>query len=217
MSKDKLEVISAAQTERIGRVNAYHQGCIHAFTTQMGNAFLCGLELNQLKEEVGHGPWTQFRERYLPQVPERSAQRYMKFADALIQQNRHVADLKVNRLQITNGELPEKAKEEVLKAVHEAADGKTLTQFYRDLGVIRDKKEAGGEKRTYTAEEKVEAERTTAERIVDATIEQINTCKGFGKTEGLTIRTVKASKRKELLAASVAFNKVIRKFLKGAK
>lgn len=138
MGKDQLEVISAAQNDRIERIKEHHKGCVHSFTAQMGHAFLCGVELNALKEECGHGNFTPLRERYLPDVPHSSAQRYMKFADLLCQ-NTHVGNF-TERLQLTNGELPEQQKQKLLKAVYEIADGKTLTELYRDLGIIRKKK-----------------------------------------------------------------------------
>ena len=222
MSKDKLEVISAAQTDRIERIKSYHQHCIRSFNTQMGYAFLCGAELSAAKAEVPHGQFTEWRERYLPQIPARSATRYIQFAEALAQ-NGHLADLKqplrlCDSAVKNNGTLTDKEQEAVLKAVHEVADGKTLTQLYRDLGVIREPKDPNATPRKtvkLTEEEKVAAELAAAEALVDATIEQIATCQGMGEDEGVTLSRVKLAKRKELLAASTALNKLLRKLCKG--
>jgi hypothetical protein len=144
MSKDQLEVITANHADQIERINQYHGACLKSYGDQMGYAFLCGVELGQVKTRIPHGQFQEFCTRYLPQIPERSAQRYMSFADALRSKSATVADLANKPLQIANGTLPEKQKEEVLKAVHDIADGKTLTQLYRDLGIIRQPEKAGG-------------------------------------------------------------------------
>ena len=50
--------------------------------------------------------------------------------------------MKGDKLQISSGKLKKQDKAVILKAVHEVADGKTLTGMYRDLGLVREKKAA---------------------------------------------------------------------------
>ena len=135
------DVLSADWADRVDRIKAYHQGCLKSFGDQMGYAFLAGVELNRLKDDLPHGKFTDFRKNHFAAIPDRSAQRYMAFGEALSKSATcgGFDDLKL----LSDGHLDAKQQEKILKAVHEVADGKTLTQLYRDLGVIRDKKPVG--------------------------------------------------------------------------
>jgi hypothetical protein len=172
----KLEVLIVQHEQRVQRIRTYHDGCVRAFGQQMGFAFLAGLELNRVKDEIAHGQFMAWVEKHLPEIPHRTATRYMGFADALTPKLATVANLDTARLQLTNGDLPTEAKAEVLQAVHDVADGKTLTQLYRDLGVIRDKKDPNeGEKekpKNLSPEEQLaawkERDNSALQTIVDA-------------------------------------------------
>jgi hypothetical protein len=161
MSKDKLETIAAEQTDRIKRINIHHQGCQDGFKTQLGHAFLAGVELRPLKDAAGHGHFEELQKRYLPELKPRSARRYMSFVDGLIAASKQLADL-TPKLLLTNGEpLPDKHTAAILDTVYDFADGKTLTELYRDLGLVRGPKKPGGSsaagaapKRKLTAEER---------------------------------------------------------------
>ena len=117
------------------RIKAYHAGFQSAFGSQMGYAFLAGLELNAIKEALPHGGFLKWGRAHLSEIPHRSATRYMEFQTKLATGGQCDAVANIKRLE--NGELPEAEKEKVLKAVYQAADGKTLTQLYRDLGIVR--------------------------------------------------------------------------------
>jgi hypothetical protein len=138
----KHEIITQEQAERIGRIQGYHQKCLDTFGDQMAYAFLAGCELNAAKEELPHGQFMKWREQNLPELPHRTATQYMTFSEKLADGAKlaTIANLKL----LGNGDLPQTEKEKVLKAVHQVADGKTLTQLYRDLGVIRTAAPAGG-------------------------------------------------------------------------
>jgi hypothetical protein len=66
----------------------------------------------------------------------------MDLADKLIK-SATVADLpSVGEIHLlTDGTIPPEYREPILSAFHEVADGKTLTELYRDTGVIRNKKD----------------------------------------------------------------------------
>jgi hypothetical protein len=61
----------------------------------------------------------------------------MLFAEAIQEKLEDISSLHLDRLQLTNGELPEKQRNAVLKAVHEVTAGSTLTELYRELGIIK--------------------------------------------------------------------------------
>lgn len=158
---EALEVLTKDQAQSIDRVKTYHFGCIKAFGDQMGYAFLAGLELNALRDEIetklGYGHFTKIRESHLPEIPNGSAYRYMDFQKKLVELFPRVGKLKA----LTNGkDLDEEDRDQVLKAVHKMTDGKTLTQLYRDLGVIRDK-----DHQKHTPAKEVSAEDALAARL----------------------------------------------------
>jgi hypothetical protein len=170
MTKPKtipLEIVSASSAssavETLGlrrdRILHYHTSVIRAFSQQMGYAFLCGLELNAAKAEIAHGAFEKWREQNLPALPKRTACRYSLFATALQENCTAISKLTERaQLLLTNGDFEDADRTELLQAVHDATDGKTLTELYRDLGVIRDpiaqKDRARGEPVKLTAEDR---------------------------------------------------------------
>lgn len=220
MSKDHLEVISANQAERIDRIKQYHTGCVGAFGQQMGYAFLCGLELNAAKGELPHGSFMEWHNRYLPQLSKGSVQRYMAFATTLRGEITHaVGNLDLDKLRLANGELPEKEKEAVLKAVHKVADGKTLTELYRDLGVIRQPKKPQHHPVKLTPEEQLQADLAAAEAAVQSVrsdIAILRECEE-AKDRASMLAKVKPDSRRALLAEALWLTKTLRRFNKGRK
>ena len=152
-------ILPADQAARVDRIKQYHSGCMRAFGDQMGYAFLAGVELNALKEQTPHGKFLALLDTHIPEITHRTANRYQKFAEALQTHSKLLADKPaigkkdtVSYLEAVNpetslqyaagalrvdGHWNPDAVEKVLAAVHEVADGKTLTEMYRDLGVIR--------------------------------------------------------------------------------
>lgn len=165
----KTEIVSpdtvALETRR-DRILNYHTSVIRAFGQQMGYAFLCGLELNAAKEEIAHGAFEKWREQNLPELPKRTACRYSAFADALQDQCKSISKLTQRaQLLLTNGDFEDADRTELLQAVHDATDGKSLTQLYRDLGVIRDPvaQKDRNNQRKQTAEEIAQQENDKAQ------------------------------------------------------
>ncbi len=210
-----MEVLTKDQAALVDQIKAYHAAFEKSFGDQMGYAFLAGVSLNAAKESLPHGKFMEWRESHLPEIKERSAQRYMKFADQI----RHgMSDLPtVGKLKLLgNGDLNEKDKEKVLEAVHEIADGKTLTQLYRDLGVIREKKPAQHHPRkAVSPEDAVAAEARGREELANQVLLNLHTL----FLEERNIAELKPLKKQELLAAFVKGAELCRKYLgkKGAK
>jgi hypothetical protein len=156
------------------RILNYHENNLRAAQQQFGYQFLAGLELHRVKESLAHGQFLKWRQENIPVIPERTAQLYMHFAELLISKSATVADLtqrdSTSRcLQLTNGEIPEKEKKIILEAVFEFADGRSLTELYRDLGVIRPPKKQEYAAPKLNAKEKLEAEEShAAELAADA-------------------------------------------------
>lgn len=137
MSKHAVIDQSSAQEldELKGRIADYDREFHSAFQRQMGYAFLAGVALLRAKEIIPHGRFLEWREAEL-EVKRSSAERYMKFAEAL-GKFPTVGNLREVKL-ISEGEpLTPEQQQRVADAVHKIADGKTLTEMYRDLGVIR--------------------------------------------------------------------------------
>lgn len=137
----KIEIEATEELTRLkGVIKQYDDGFHRAYRSQMGYAFLAGVALNRAKDILPHGEFLPWVEAEVG-VARMSASRYRKFADALIAE--HPAVGKCNPCYIlTSGEIPAaeltpEETEKVCAAVHKIANGKTLTEMYRDLGVIR--------------------------------------------------------------------------------
>ncbi len=203
----KLEVVNpfAAHTERI---KVYHEGFQKAFSDQMGYAVLAGLELNRIKAALPHGEFMKWRAKHLPEIPHRSASRYMEFQTKLATHGQFppVANLKL----LENGELSDKDKDKVIKSVHDIADGKTLTQLYRDLDMVREKKApAHHPRKAVSPEEKVSAEKEQARGVMNACARPLAT---FLLDPGATLVNLSRVERQEFLALLVNASTEIRKF-----
>lgn len=163
-----VPTLNADGLRHIDRVKAYHAGTIGGFKQQMGYAFLAGRELNILKEIVPHGEFLATCKEYLPDLSDRTARRYMQFSEALQLTLGGKTDTMSNLKLLPSGELSEEAEKSILAAVHEAADGKTITELYRDLGVIRDKKPPEHTPpKELTPEETIAARREQANAILN--------------------------------------------------
>jgi hypothetical protein len=155
-----LEVLPTLTPEigkRVERIKTYHEGTLRAFSDQMGYAFLSGVELLALKETCD-GDFIKVCQSELPQLSNGARGRYMAFTKALIEKFPTVGNLAKQPLLITNGRIEAEASKQICKAVHDVADGKTLTEMYRDLGVIRQpKKQVHTAPRDLTPDEELAA------------------------------------------------------------
>jgi hypothetical protein len=154
-------------------IRSYHENGWRAAQQQFGYQFLAGVALHRAKAALAHGLFGQWIEENFSTGPcpltERTAQRYMRFAEELISKSDTVSDLTRQPLLLTNGDIPEKEKKIILEAVFEFADGRSLTELYRDLGVIRPPKKQEYTAPKLNAKEKLEAEEAhAAELAADA-------------------------------------------------
>ena len=138
----KDSILTKDQAALVDDVKTYHAGVRRSYEHQIQYAFMAGLKLNALKDSCQHGEFMRLREAHLPELSKSSAIRYQEFFSLCQTKLPTVGNLKAGQLLLTDGDLPEKEKASVLKAVYEAADGKTWTAFYRDLNLVREKQPA---------------------------------------------------------------------------
>ena len=162
---DKLAIIEAEAAAELEHLKTaivdYDREVRSAFQRQMGYAFLAGCALLRAKEIIPHGKFLEWRETELPEVSRSSASRYTQFAEALVK-DPTVGSLKEVRLLNRGDELTTEQQEKVARVVHKLADGKTLTEMYRDLGVIRQPEKPKHHPRkqaAVSAEEELEAKK----------------------------------------------------------
>lgn len=139
--KTALTVLTREQAARVDRANAYWEGERNSARGMCLYAFLLGTELHALKEENGHGDWMDFRAAHFPSIPHRTATERIAMAEKLAES----ANLTTTGMKLLpDGSVPKPFEEKITKAFHEHADGKTITQFLRGNGTIRDAKAPKG-------------------------------------------------------------------------
>ena len=78
---------------RIATAVLYHHNAESASHQMAGWGALCGLELQGVKKEAGHGKWLAFHAEHIgDRIPERTAQHYMQVAKGLKVKARRAAD-----------------------------------------------------------------------------------------------------------------------------
>lgn len=133
------DILSAPQAALIDEIK-FHFNAVHrSHEAYIEHAFICGVKLHQLKASTQHGDFMPLREKYFSEISKSAAGRFMQFTDLLAAKFPAVGNLK----QLAAGELAERDKKAVMKAVYEAADGKTWTAFYRDLNLSKQREKGG--------------------------------------------------------------------------
>jgi hypothetical protein len=216
-SKSTLTVIKTGSSDIVvnidesrDRIIAYHENNIRAAQQQFGYQFLAGVELHRVKESLAHGQFLKWREDNLSKIPARTATHYMAFAEVLISKSKAVANLTQKPMQITNGEIPERDQKAILEAVFEFADGRSLTDLYRDLGIIRPaKKQEYTAPKELTADEQAKAEEEQAHELIQAAIVALR-CTLDDKTKADS----KRPDRKELIDICIEVSKAYKSLSK---
>lgn len=135
-TSDQGEELSALAAMMVKFDESVHS----AYRDQMCYAFLAGVTLLRVKDLLPHGSLMSWREKHLPHISKTSINRYQKFAEELVGRFPSVGNLKEVQLLEAGTKLSKESEQEVFEAVREATDGKSLTDMYRDLGVIRQPK-----------------------------------------------------------------------------
>jgi len=161
------------ELKRLGRrAEEFHAACLGAFRDHASAVFLCGAVLNRAKEICPHGAFGPWQKQHTPSISSGSAHNYMDFAKAVLAKFPTVGNLRplklLGRGEVASVHLDEGDQAAIAKAIHGVADGKTLTELYRELGVIREKKPFGGPSvhRKLTAEERLATATALANQLV---------------------------------------------------
>jgi hypothetical protein len=163
----------------------------------------------------GHGHFLKWCKENLAGrgLSERSAQRYMGFANALQPKLASVANFDFPQLRETNGSngaLPESALDTISEAIHEIANGQTFTEMYRDLGLIPDKKKQQHTPQKITAEEAEAQRRATALQFIDALDADLANAASNAELQAI----IETKRFKESLDRALTYTSAIRKLIK---
>jgi hypothetical protein len=222
----ELEVVSAkgnslsvfSLNDRRDRIVAYHEGYITSFSQQMGYAFLCGLELALVRESLKgqqHGLWMKWREENIPHISKGSVDNYIQFSERLQAKFPTIGNLSSDRL-LTNGQITDAGKKEILQAVKEVADGKSLMDMYRELDIVKKPKSRDeidtSKKKQLTAEEKAAAEEAQAKALKDEKLAADAALCDHDPASRLS-----AADHKEIIESSIRIANFYRSLLKSKK
>jgi len=127
------DIIPAHQAKLFESIRENFAAWKRSYEQQIEFAFNCGLALHHLKAQTPHGEFMKLRELHFPEISRSGVQRLMSFVDRLEIKLPSVGNLKADQLLLEDAA----QKKAVLGAVYDLSDGKTITEFYRDLGVIR--------------------------------------------------------------------------------
>lgn len=155
--------------KHIEALKVYDQG-IRAAAEDIGS-FVCfaGIELLGLKQVCAHGEFEKTCEQYAPEISRSARHRYMIVAQDFITKNPTVGHLVKNPPLIIDGKVEEKHKALIAKKWHDFADGRLITQIFRDTGAIRQpKQEKHTPAKEPSAKEKAEAEKAQAAQWLGA-------------------------------------------------
>lgn len=102
-------------------------------------AFVIGFELHAQKDELPHGRFEEWCEINLPEIGDASRARYMKFAVELQRRHKELGpEARALLLAgVDGGEVVRQENQTKLgEQIYELTDGASLTQLYKDTGVI---------------------------------------------------------------------------------
>lgn len=198
------------------RIATYHAGVLKATAEQFVYITLCGVELIAAKAEIEHGQfmkWVEDSFTDLTGFSHRTATKYMAFVERIHDKLASLGEIASGRLQLTNGELPAKEKKELLEAVREYADGKTITDLYREMDVIPKPKPKEYHPPTLTDEEKLAAEEKASAEFVQNTANDVAV---ITEEDATWVKASDAS-LKQLFDACLGFTKKFRELKKSKK
>lgn len=216
----KAELLLPEDAMRVEKIRALHINVCRSQRSANVYRVLCGAELNAAKATVKHGDFGQWCKDHLPFLSNGSAHRYMQIAEIITAKFPTVGNLS-QRLQLTDGQpLPEKEIAPINEALFDALDGKTITEFMRDEGIIRKPKDPNAKphtRKSVSAEEQVAAERETAISVAHQVIQTMRAARGLGEDEGATLTLLPKSEQDALKAEHALFGKALKKFCRRSR
>ncbi len=145
MSKKNLPVKSL--DDRVASIHRCQNNILGALSQFAAWVVLCGMELNALKKEVGHGNWMQFFEEKLerPKFSLRTADVYMKVGDECksrllknwTKSSNSQNSANLDFLSTSPTALLPAQLEQLTTEIQKITDGRTMQELMLDLGIIK--------------------------------------------------------------------------------
>jgi hypothetical protein len=205
-------VLTAVQANRVDRIIAHFEGCKNDITNLATNRYVMGAELLELKGECVHGEFERIKTEVLEVkgISRALVGLAMQFSKAVQTKYPTVGYLKPEKF-LTNGSVDERGREKVAEFFQSEMDGKKMTEFCRDLGMMRAKKPAVHHPRQpQSPEEKVAAAREAALGIYNTWM--LHT-KSLLLAPEPVLAELKREERQQMLDAGTQLNNEVRKFL----
>lgn len=126
----------------VANVVLFHHMANNSASQAVLFAAKCGAELNRAKEICGHGQFGKWIAKNIPEISNRTMQRYMILADTL-EKKISKYDTMTNLQSIDLKALPDPrdiksfSKCGVSEMVQKVTDGKSLSRLYEEFGIIK--------------------------------------------------------------------------------
>jgi hypothetical protein len=207
-------ILTESQAKHLDRVILHHEGCKKTVADLATHRYLMGAELLALKDDCKHGQFERIKTEILEAkgISRAMLGRAIQFAAGVQTKYLTVRYLKPDHF-LKDGNLDERAKEKVVEFFHDETDGKSMTEFCRDLGIIRAKEAPKHHPRKLVSpEDKLSANKEHARGVMSAMLAPIAT---FMLDPGATLVELTKAERQQLLDAFVSASNEVRKFQKG--
>jgi hypothetical protein len=173
----------AAEQVRINTIRHAHEQYTNARNNMVVMAFVIGFEMTAQKDAMPHGRFEEWCEINLPDITTASRTRYMKFSIELQRRHKELGP-EARALLLTNTDGGEVVRQEgqtkLGEQIYELTDGASLTQLYKDTGVIKQPKRrtppARRPAKKLTPDEQLEKRRDAAEENWAACETQLTGC-----------------------------------------
>lgn len=139
--KTKAVAVRAIDTEEARTwaswAMSYHMGTTAAAQATVVNALACAVQLSRAKEGLPHGEFEKWRKKYLPDIPCRTAQRYLQLLDQLQLEDGSKCATVAHLLDVNPTEVSEQQAKRVVAKVSKLLEGRNLQQLYMDFGLVK--------------------------------------------------------------------------------
>ena len=207
---------SGAYTDRVKRAKSYYAAIKDSADRMGAYGFLFGAELLALKESpMGeHGQWLKFTAENFPDIPHRTITWFMDATSKLAA----AANLPTvgNIKLLSDGSLPKPVEKQILTAWHDVADGKSVTEFLRAIGAIREKQPHQHHPiKPLSPDEKIAAENAQADSLLcQASNALMLISNDLAGKHGILSTRIPTKRWKEFLRTCVSVTKAIRPLTK---
>ena len=215
-TKSELAILTKDQAARVDRAKGYYSS-IKGAADRMGvYGFLFGAELRGLKgTEVGdHGQWMKFTAAHFPEITHRALNYFME-ASAKLEAASNLPTVGNIKL-LSDGSLPKPVEKQILTAWHDVADGKSVTEFLRAIGAIREKQPHQHHPiKPLSPDEKIAAENAQADSLLcQASNALMLISNDLAGKHGILSTRIPTKRWKEFLRTFVSVTKAIRPLTK---